>query len=80
MSADPQMMAQLLMRNGQQQPGMGGTNQSSGGTNLLQQILAMQQLKQRLGQPPQQPPQAGMPPGAPMPQTLNSSMAPGING
>lgn len=66
MSVDPQMMAQLLMQRGQQQPGMagvGGQPAQAGGANLLQQILAMQQLKQRLGQVP--PPQPGMAPGMP---------------
>lgn len=75
MSVDPQMMGQMLMNRGQQ-PGMagiGGQPAPSGGPNLLQQILAMQQLKQRLGQLPQQPPQAG--PMAPQ----NTPMGPGTN-
>jgi hypothetical protein len=66
MSADPQMMAQLLMQRGQQ-PGMAGSPPAQNGMNLLQQVLAMQQLKQRLGQLPQQPPQPGQPPGTLMP-------------
>lgn len=80
MSADPQMIAQLLMQKGQQQPGMQGTQPAAGGANLLQQILAMQQLKQRLGQP-QQPPAPGQPPGMPAPMTQpGNAMGPGTNG
>ena len=66
MSMDPQMIAQLLMRQGQ--GGQGGTAQggqayspSGAGqaANLLQQVLMAQQLKQRSGQ--QGPTQPGTP-------------------
>lgn len=86
MSVNPQMMAQLL-----QQGGQGQTPQMSpmgGAANLLQQILAMQQLKQRMagGQDPnQQPPMPqttmGAPgaPGQAQPQGMNQNpMFPGI--
>lgn len=74
MSADPQMMAQLLMQHGQQggMPANNGQPQASGASNLLQQVLAMQQLKQRLGQAPQQTPAPGSPPGVMAPQIINS--------
>ncbi len=68
MSMDPQMMAQLLMRQGQQPqgaPGQAGLlNTSSGAPNLLQQVLTSMALKQRLGQQP--PPTNPGTPGAQM--------------
>lgn len=75
MSVDPQMMGQMLMQRAQ--PGQQQSGQPQSGANLLQQILAMQQLKQRMGQLP--PPQPGTPPGALAPQALNTPMGPGTN-
>jgi hypothetical protein len=81
MSVNPQIMAQLLMQGGQQPPNqMGGMGSAtSGAPNLLQQVLAMQQLKQRMGQQGQ-PPQPGQPPGMMAPQAMpGNAMGPGTN-
>ncbi len=63
MSMDPQMMAQLLMKQGQQPQGgqAGLLNTSSGAPNLLQQVLTQMALKQRLGQQPPPPTNPGTP-------------------
>lgn len=85
MSMDPNMIAQLLMQKGGQGGQQGMVPQQSAlgtGSNLLQQVLMMQQLKQRLGGLPQQPqpPQPGQPPGMPAPMTqADNSMGPGTN-
>lgn len=83
MSVNPQIMAQLLMQGGQQPPNQGGgmgAPSSGGAPNLLQQVLAMQQLKQRMGQQGPQPPQPGQPPGMMAPQAMaGNAMGPGTN-
>jgi hypothetical protein len=61
MSANPQMLAQILMNQGQQQPsgygGMQGQSALGGAGQLLQRIAMMRSLQQ----PPPPSPAGGMP-------------------
>ena len=79
MSANPQMMAQMLASQlGGQGQGATGVQQTpmGGAAQLAQKIMLMKALQQ--GQPPPQP---GMPvlPGAMQPQQMNQPMPGAVN-
>lgn len=87
MSANPQMMAQLLASQlGSQNQGVGGMQpQNSGALGGAAALAQKIMLMKALGQQPGQPPQPGMPtpptvaPGNMLPQAANVPMPGGVN-